>query len=186
VKVPRDPASLLRLPFVRDELLFKQHFGDWFTVHARAERTPPRLTITFALGELPQSWARSKPNAARTWPAVFGFLLILPFAALLVANALSRFGVQAPFHWIGSSTVAIVAASLSLFVGIPVAFVINLWRIVRLGVRRRQGELDGMLALEFAPLQLAVVVAAVVIGGLFVGHLAADSYACLNGVRSAC
>jgi len=23
-------------------------------------------------------------------------------------------------------------------------------------------------------------------GGLFVGHLAADSYACLNGVRSAC
>ena len=164
----------------------KRHFGAWLSVHAHAERTPPRLTMTFALGELPQSWARSNPHAARTWTALFGLVLLLPFTALLVATSLHGVGVNAPFQWIGSSTPAIVAAAVSLFIGIPVALVVNLWRIVRLGIRRGQGELEGLLALEFAPLHLVVVLVAVVVGSLFVGHLAADSYACLNGVRSAC
>lgn len=166
--------------------MFKQHIGEWLTVHAQAERTPPRLTISFALGELPQRWARSQPSRARAWTALFGLVLILPFTALLVAALLNGIGLQAPMQWIGSNTAAIVAASVSLFVGIPVAFVINLWRIVRLGLRREPGEVEGLLALEFAPLHLVVVVAATVIAALFVGHLAADSYACLNGVRSAC
>lgn len=166
--------------------MFKKHFGDWLTVHTHAERTPPRLTITFTLGELPQSWARSKHRAARTWTALIGIVLLLPFTALVVAAALHGVGVEAPMQWIGSSSIAIIAASVSLFVGIPVAFVLNLWLIVRIGLRREPGEIEGLLALEFAPLHLVVVAVALVIGALFVGHLAADSYACLNGVRSAC
>lgn len=166
--------------------MLRQHLGDWLTVHAHAERTPPRLTVTFALGELPRSWARSKSMQARTWTAVLGLVLLLPFVAVVAAGLLNRLGMESPMQWIGSSSIAIIAASVSLFVGIPVAFVINLWRIVRVGLRRENGELEGLLALEFAPLHLAVVVAALAIGALFVGHLAADSYACWNGVRSAC
>ncbi len=162
------------------------HFGDWLTLHAQAGHKPPRLTIVLARGDLPRSWARSHEHRARLWTALAGLLLITPFTALLAAGALHGLGIAAPFDWIGSSPPAILAASVSLFVGIPVAFVINLWRIVRLGLRRGSGTLEGLLALEFAPLHLVVVVAALLIGGLFVGHLAADSYACLNGVRSAC
>ena len=167
-------------------IVIGKHFGDWLTVHAHAERTPPRLTITFTVGELPQSWARSQRSAAHTWTALLGLLLLLPFIALVGANALHAAGVQAPMQWIGSSSIAIIAASVSLFVGIPVALVVNLLRILRIGLRRHHGEVEGLLALEFAPLHIAVAAAALVIGALFVGHLAADSYACLNGVRSAC
>ena len=168
-------------------MVFRKHFGDWLTVQAHAERRPPRLTIEFTLGELPQSWAaRSRRSPARTWTALVGIALLLPFCALVAASALHGVGVAAPMQWIGSSSIAIIAASVSLFVGIPVAFVVNLWRIVRIGLRREHGQLEGLLALEFAPLHLAVVAVALVIGALFVGHLAADSYACLNGVQSAC
>ena len=167
--------------------MFSKHFGDWLTVHAHAERRPPRLTVTFTLGELPRSWAaRSRQGAARTWTALVGIALLLPFAALVAANALHSVGVIAPMQWIGSSSIAIVAAAISLFVGIPVAFVTNLWRIVRIGLRRGHGELETLLALEIAPLHLAVSAVALLIGAMFVGHLAADSYACLNGVKSAC
>lgn len=166
--------------------MLRQHFGHWLTVHAHAERTPPRLTVTFALGELPRSWARSKPAPARTWTAVVGLVLLLPFIALIAAGGLHTLGLESPMQAIGSSSVAIIAASVSLFVGIPVAFVINLWRIVRVGLRREDGELEGLLALEFAPFHLVVVAAALVIAALFVGHLGADSYACWKGVRSAC
>ena len=62
----------------------------------------------------------------------------------------------------------------------------NLWRITRVGWRRREGSMDGLIALEVAPLHLLVVLAALIVGGAFVAHLAADSFACLNGVRSAC
>ncbi len=168
------------------EFVLRHHFGDWFTVHAHAERTPPRVTITFALGELPRSWAHSKSTEARTWTAVLGLVLLLPFIALVAATLLHRLGLESPMRWIGSSSLAIIAASVSLFVGIPVAFVINLWRIIRIGLRREHGELEGLLALEFAPLHLVVVLMAFAIAVLFVGHLAADSYACWNGVRSAC
>ena len=87
---------------------------------------------------------------------------------------------------LASSPTAIIAAAISLFIGIPVAIAMNLWRITRVGLRRDARSLEGLLALEFAPLHLVVVLAALLIGGAFVAHLAIDSYACLTGVRSAC
>ena len=105
---------------------------------------------------------------------------------LLGAILLRALGFGAPYAWLTSSSIAILAATISLFIGIPVAIAVNLWRIARLGFQRRAGALEGLVALEFAPLHLVVVVTAVLIAALFVGHLAADSYACLNGVRAAC
>lgn len=164
----------------------KHHVGDWIAFHAHAERTPPRLSVTFTLGELPQAWAESRRRAAETWTAIAGIVLILPFVVFLIASLLHGVGVRAPLDWIGSTSASIVAVSVSVFIGIPIAFVLNLWRVTQIGLRRRHGEVEGLVALEFAPLHLVVIAVAAIVGLGFVGHLAADSYACLNGVHSAC
>jgi hypothetical protein len=161
------------------------HVGDWISVEARAERKPPRFTVTLALGEMPEGWPRAAHHA-RTWSGIVGLVLIIPFIALLTASVLHNAGINAPYAWLSSSPPAILAGTISLFIGIPVAIAMNLWRITRVGWRHREGSMDGLIALEVAPLHLLVVAAALIVGGAFVAHLAADSYACLNGVRSAC
>ena len=148
----------------------------------RWERT---VELTIALGELPEGWARPRPHA-RTWVALLGLFCIAPFIALLMATLLRALGFGSPYEWLAGSSIAILSATISLFIGIPIAITINLWRIARLGLHRSTGAIEGLIALEFAPLHLLVVLMAVLIGGLFVGHLAADSYACVKGVRSAC
>src|SRR5207245_4171277 len=105
---------------------------------------------------------------------------------LLTESVLHNLGLSAPYSWLSGSTFAILAGTVSLFIGIPVPIAMNLWRITRLGWRRHGGSLDGLIALEVAPLHLAVIVVALLVGGVFVAHLAVDSYACLSGVRSAC
>src|SRR5436190_75869 len=158
------------------------HLGEWISIHARAERVPPRFTLSFTLGELPEGWPlpRTRP---RTWSGLVGLALIAPFVFLLTASVLHNLGFDAPYSWLSGSNVAILAGTISLFVGIPVAIAMNVWRITRLGLKRQSGRLDGLIALEVAPLHIAVVVVALAVGGLFVAHLAADSYACINGVR---
>ncbi len=161
--------------------------GSWLTVHAAAERHPARLTITFAVGDLPEGWTKSRRSVwHRRAVAAIGAVLIVPFVALIAAALLRTLGDGAAYQWIASSNVAIVAATISLFIGIPVAFVTNLLPITRLGVRGQANRLEGLFALEVAPLHLVVAVAALLMAVLFVGHLAADSYACWNGMRSAC
>ena len=163
----------------------RTHLGAWISVRAQAKRTPPRLTVEVAFGELPEGWTRSHRHAT-TWAGLFGLVCITPFVALLAATVLRDLGVTAPYDWLSASPFAILAATISLFIGIPVAIAVNLWRIGRFGVKQSAGGLEGLVALEFAPLHLIVVAMALLVGGLFLGHLAADSYACLNGVRSAC
>jgi len=163
----------------------RRHLGEWVSVHARAERNPPRLIVTFTFGELPEGWTAGARHA-RTWAGVAGLVLIAPFVGAVVAGVLRTAGYAQPYEWLAAEPAAVVAATVSLFIGIPVAIAMNLWRVTRVGLRRDTGALDGLLAVEFAPLHLLVLAAAIAVGALFVGHLAADSFACLNGVRSAC
>jgi len=163
----------------------RAHVGEWISIRAHAERAPLRFTLTLTLGELPEGWTRARGHA-RTWAGIVGLICITPFVLLLAATLLRSVGLGAPYAWFSASPIAILAATVSLFIGIQVAIAINLWRITHVGFQRRSGAVEGLVALEFAPLHLIVVLAAVVVGGLFFGHLAADSYACLHGVRSAC
>ncbi len=165
--------------------VLRRHLGDWISLRAQAERVPPRLTVTITFGELPEGWTGAQHHA-RTWAGILGLACIAPFAILIASTLLRGLGVGEPYAWISTSEVAIVAATISLFVGIPVAIAVNLWRITRVGLKRHTGTLEGLVALEFAPLHLVVLFVALLIGALFLGHLAADSYACLNGVKSAC
>ncbi len=168
--------------------LVRRHIGDWITVQAGARRHPLSLTLSVTLGELPQGWEKpAGPRSRQVWCGIVGVALITPFV-LLVATTLARqlVGFSTPYQWFAGSPIALLTATLSLFVGLPIAFALNAWAITRLGLRRHSDRLEGLLALEVVPLQLAVVLVALAIAVLFVGHLAADSYACLNGVRSAC
>lgn len=159
----------------------------WISARAHAERTPLRLTVTFTVGALPEGWAKPKRRRAiRIWVGVLGLVLIAPFAVALAVAALRSVGAGMVYGWVASNPVAIIAATVSLFIGLPIAFVLNAWPITRLGVRRQTGRFEGLLALEFAPLHLVVVVMALLLGGIFVGHLGADAYACMSGVHSAC
>jgi hypothetical protein len=163
----------------------RKHVGEWISIRAQVERAPTRFTLTITFGDLPDGWQRP-PHHARTWSGLAGLILIAPFIGLLVAALLSGLGHGAAYAWISGSPAAIIVASISLFIGIPVALAMNLWRITQLGVRRHARAFEGLVALEFAPLHVLVVALALVVGGLFVAHLAADTYACWNGVRSAC
>src|SRR5579872_6307932 len=137
----------------------------WISARAHVERSPARVSLIFAFGELPEGWAKpERPRAARVWIGVLGLLLIAPFTLLFAGAALRLVGVGAAYDWFAASPVAIVAASVSLFIGLPIAFVLNAWPITRVGMRRRAGQLEGLLALEFVPLQLAVVLVSLLVG----------------------
>ena len=166
----------------------RRHFGEWMSVHAHGEREPLRLTISIALGELPYGWAKTRgPGPAHLWRGIAGLVLIAPFVLLMVATAISQLtGFSGPYQLIATSPVAILAATVSLLIGLPVAFALNVWPITRLGLRRQGGWFEGLFALEVAPLQLVVVFLSLLVGIFFVGHLAVDSYACVRGVHSAC
>src|SRR5690348_15805529 len=159
--------------------------GDWISIHLQAGRDPLRFNLSFNFGDLPDGWT-SRRHGARMWTGIVGVVCLAPFLALILGTALRVVGVNQLYDWISATPALIVAATVSLFVGIPVAVAINLWRITRLGLRHRRGAIEGLVALEYAPLHLVVVFTAILFGGLFVGHLAADSYACVRGVTSAC
>jgi hypothetical protein len=168
--------------------LVRRHIGDWITLQVDARRRPFLLTLSVGLGELPQGWDdAARVRSHSQWRGILGVALIAPFVLLVGATLGGRLaGAAAPYEMFAASPVAILAATVSLFIGLPVAFVLNAWTITRLGLRRVPDRMEGLVALELAPLQLAVVLVALALAVLFVGHLAADSYACLNGVRSAC
>src|ERR671937_270292 len=105
--------------------LIRRHLGDWISIRVQSGRTPPRVTITITFGELPDGWARKRSHA-RTWAALFGLICIAPFVALIGAALLKSLGVDAPYTWISSSPTAIIAATMSIFFGIPVAIAVNL------------------------------------------------------------
>ncbi len=168
--------------------LARRHVGDWITLQMDAQRDPLRLTLSVGLGDLPTGWEdRRRARSHPLWRGILGVVLIAPLVLLVAATLVHQAaGVNAPYDWFAASPVAILAATASLLIGLPVAFILNAWTITRLGLRRLPDQVEGLVALEIVPLQLAVVVVALAIAVLFVGHLAADSYACLNGVRSAC
>src|SRR5438552_14675558 len=131
------------------------HLGEWISIHARAERVAPRFTVSITLGDLPEGWQPGGKHA-RTWSGLVGLVLIAPFVILLTASVLHNLGLSAPYSWLSGSTFAILAGTVSLFIRIPVAIAMHLWRITRLGWRRRARSVAGLIAIEVAPTLLTV------------------------------
>src|SRR5438045_9604617 len=113
----------------------RRHLGEWISITAHAERTPPRLTLTMTLGELPEGWPRSGLHA-RTWTGIIGLVLITPFIALLLGTVLRGAGHGEVYGWLSASPAAISAATVCLFIGIPVAIGMNAVRTPGIGFAR--------------------------------------------------
>src|SRR2546429_6906644 len=127
----------------------ERHEREWISVAAHLERAPVRFTLTFAFGDMPEGWNESRRGAS-TWAGIVGVVLLTPFITLLAAGLLKSVGIGQPYEWLATSPAAIIAATISLFIGIPVAIVMNLWRDARGGVRREAGALDRLPALAIA------------------------------------
>src|SRR5207247_8557710 len=111
---------------------WKEHLGDWISVRAHAERTPPRFTLTLTLGELPAGWSRPQ-GRAHTWVGSLRLVCIAPFVLLLGATLLRAVGLGAPYAWRTRSSIAMLAATISLFIGIPVPLAVHPCRTGRRG-----------------------------------------------------
>src|SRR2546429_6953893 len=136
----------------------ERHEGEWISVAATPERAPVRFMLPFAFGEMPEGWNESRRGAS-TWAGIVGVVLLTPFIILVAAGLLKSVGIGQPYEWLATSPAAIIAATISLFIGIPVAIVMNLWRIARVGPGRGAGGLDGLLWPEIPPPSLVAVLA---------------------------
>lgn len=136
---------------------------------------------------LPQEYVREQKGCnvvnsgsvvSPTWVAVIGFLLCLPGAimfTLLTLNIEPPFASLKPPVPVDQPDVIGTAIALSLIVLLPiVAFVINLVPIRR--AMRAGGNLAAL------PLNVALVVAVLLIIAAFVGAIIVDQYPCWIGV----
>src|SRR2546430_14985993 len=113
----------------------ERHEGEWLSVAAHLERAPVRFTLTFAFGEMPEGWNQSRRGAS-TWAGIVGVVLLTPFITLLAAGRLKSVGIGQPYEWLAPSPASILAASLCLLIGIPVAVRMNPPRVARGRVKR--------------------------------------------------
>jgi hypothetical protein len=133
--------------------------------------------------------AAADPGRARVRiaPLVVSAVLVAPAAFGLIAGVLrAQAGVAAPFDLISGTPALSAIIAASLFVGAPLAVLMNLLPILRFSLQRQDGKLSTTVALKPNLLQLAVLVVAVGVAGVFFGHLVADELACLRGIKSAC
>src|SRR5437879_13149102 len=93
------------------------HLGEWISIHARAERVPPRFTVSITLGDLPEGWPRGGKHA-RTWSGLVGLVLIAPFVILLNARVMHNLGLRAPYSWLSGSTLAIIVVTVCIIFGL--------------------------------------------------------------------
>ena len=126
--------------------------------------------------------ARQHPQR---WLLPVTALLTLPFALALALAAVSSlthtFRTHGVLYWLTSGH-----AGLLLACGPPLALLILVAARVRLHGSRAGGRWIGRVEARLERWEIVTALLAVAVAGVFFGHLAADAWACANGVRSAC
>jgi hypothetical protein len=116
------------------------------------------------------------------------FLLTLPFAVALTVNGIAEATGNGAAHvlpaWLGGYGNPGFARVMTL--GPPLALVILAVSRIRLHVDRGEGRWVGRISADLTTWELAIGFLALAIVTIFFGHLVADSWACANGVKSAC
>ena len=128
--------------------------------------------------------AHGEPVPGQPWLPALAAILTLPFAVALAAVAISNAvgsGAGPGSHGPGAlGLVRVIAFG-------PVAALL-LFAIARIRVHagRQDGRWVGRVSARLSAWELAVSLIALAVVAVFFGHLVADSWACANGVRSAC
>ena len=127
---------------------------------------------------------RGEPAPGQSWLPLLAAILTLPFtvalAAAAISNAVRSAGDAGP-HGAGPLRLGLVIAFG------PVAALL-LFAIARIRVHfgHQDGRWVGRISARLNGWELAVLLVALAVVAVFFGHLVADSWACANGLRSAC
>jgi len=117
--------------------------------------------------------------------ALIGLLVTLPAALGLAAGALKQFFGIASFYD-SMATWNMTLMKGSLFIGAPLALILGVIAITRVGFTRAQDRIKTFLAVQTNPFILLAIAIAFAVVALFWGHLIADGWACTRGITSAC
>ena len=154
------------------------------TLEIELQKRPWGVAGRFSVCPAAADQAPSKQSAA---PVVVGALLVLPaFLALAAGFLRAQLGVPGVFDAVSRTPALSLVVLLSLFAGAPLAVLINLLPIVKLGLKRDDDEIAATLALTPNLVELGLLVIALAVAGVFFGHLVADQVACWRGIASAC
>jgi hypothetical protein len=123
--------------------------------------------------------------AVRMGIALIGILATLPAALGLAAGFTKQFlGIPAIYDSVQLWNETLMKGSL--FVGAPLALVLGVLAIARVGLSRAQDTIKTFVAVEMNPLLLVSLALALGVVALFYGHLLVDGWACLRGITKAC
>jgi hypothetical protein len=123
----------------------------------------------------------------RSVAMIIGALLVLPGALALLFGMLKYpFGLAYLYDAAFSSSFFVTLATASLFLGTPLALLLNILAILRLSLIRQPDGISTSVTLEPTLWHLLVLGVAFLVAAAFFGHLVADGFACFRGVKSAC
>jgi heme/copper-type cytochrome/quinol oxidase subunit 2 len=128
----------------------------------------------------------SSPATSHRRLGAVALTLVAPAVALLVSTAVMSVSGQAGFELSNRVAVILPVAGVIVLALLVLAMVLLAAARLRVNVERHDGAWRGHIRLELARGELVAAVLGLSLIAVFVGHLLADGYACLNGVRRAC
>jgi heme/copper-type cytochrome/quinol oxidase subunit 2 len=112
--------------------------------------------------------------------------LVAPAVALLVTAAVMTLSGQAGFELSKRMAAVLPVAGVIVLALLVLAMVLLAVARLRVNLERHDGAWHGHIRLELTRGELVAAVLGLSLIAIFVGHLLADGYACLNGMRRAC
>ncbi len=132
--------------------------------------------------DLSRSPAGSAPRAL----GIVALLLVLPVMALLTGAALASATGSQAFD-VSRGGVLPERLGIGMVIALPLlALALLAVSRVRLAMGRDAGRWRGRIDVRLAPVELVAALLGLFLLLFFVGHLLADGYACVNGLRRAC
>jgi heme/copper-type cytochrome/quinol oxidase subunit 2 len=128
----------------------------------------------------------SSPATSHRRLGAVALTLVAPAVALLVSAAVMSVSGQAGVELSNRVAAVLPVAGVSVLVLLVLAMVLLATARLRVKVERHDGAWHGHIRLELARGELVAAVLGLSLIAVFVAHLLADGYACLNGVRRAC
>ncbi len=120
-------------------------------------------------------------------PLLVSALLVAPALVTLVAGILrAQLGLPSLFDIISQNPALSLIVTVSLFLGAPIAVILNVVPIMRWSLSRADGKIATKLVLKPTLLHLVIGGIALLVVAMFFGHLLADEFACMRGITSAC
>ena len=128
----------------------------------------------------------SSPATSHRRLGVVALTLVAPAFGLLVSAAVMSVSGHAGFELSNRVAAVLPLAGVIVLALLVLAMVLLAVARLRVNIERDDEAWHGQIRLELARGELVAAVLGLSLIALFVGHLLADGYACLNGIRRAC